>query len=188
MTTEAGVEFETPLERTEAWLPPVDRRELLGWVNYDFVSFLHSQRGPLARAVAAWMWNIQEFGAISSRELGFFVDRGQLIDLVGDAAPWDDNFIAYAQRPSLRRMRTAWFLAVGFGEPEHIASAASTFLKFCWRQGLRRPAATGRQAELAYAICYIQQWQDQVTRRLIGPILDRMPSVADTEFDDDIPF
>lgn len=162
-------------------------------LDSDFEEFLFAEKVPLARALAAWLWRIDDFTPISSRQMEPFVDRDQLVQLVLSAAPWDDYFVAYASRPEIGRMRTSWYVAVGFGEPERIRNAAVNFLKFCRRQGLRLNPTRGKpgetRAQLDHAIHYLVQWQHQVARKLIGPILDRSRAIVQIEdFDDQIPF
>lgn len=157
----------------------------------DFESFLQIEKIPLARALAAWLWSIDDFSPISSAQLELFVERERIMELVIESAPWDGHFIAFASRTTLRRMGTSWFVAVAFGEPERVRSAAEAFQRFCRRQGLRDGGSRieAREADLMAVDLYLRQWQHQIARRLIGPVLDRIRSVRPLhEFDDGIAF
>lgn len=141
-------------------------------LDHEFARFLQSQKIELTLAYMAWLAGSLDVKSPSSMQLQCYLDRQWLIDLVIDAAPWDDHFIAYARNFAMRRMHTTWFVAVAFGEQERLRIAAIKFLRFCRRHGLCTPnSANARSVDSQWALYYLHQWQHQVARKLIGPVL-----------------
>lgn len=138
--------------------------------------FLGNQRTALARSIAAWAWSETEIPYVSAHSLKTGTGRYQLVLHMLEAAPWDDHYIAYVQRSEMKRMRTEWFVDVGFCDFVDWTACATSFLRMCRRHGLNWP--TSRQnperhrLEIIRAIHYLSDWRWQSTRRLMGRFID----------------